>query len=172
MKADKSILNKKATGKIGNQVIEGMIYDYTTNGEKIWIETEEDIYCVNGDTVTIIEEKQVKKEKASANVIFGKYEHKDCFDEVLYRKMTIDIQLTAQTKEGVESLWEVFSKRLEEEAEIDIEWSTCAEVDENKNGTWRYLDFFLVDFEYGEMTYIKNDFMKVFKKVKRELEIR
>ena len=165
-----NMIGKKVKGMIGASIKEGTIYDITADGSKIWVETSKDIYVVDASAVEIVEE--VKKEKASASVQFGKYEHEDMFGEVEFRQLTVDITLTAETEEGVEALWGKFAERLEEVADVEISWSTCPTVDKNRNGSWYYAEGFVVDYEHGMMTEIKKDFMADFKAVKKEFGIR
>lgn len=167
-----NMIGKKVNAKIGNTIKTGTIYDINTNGSKIWVQTNEDIFIVNSENVTEIKEVPTKTEKASSTITFGKYEHEDIFGEIEYRQLTIDITLTSETEEGVNNLWEIFSKKLEATSDLEINWSTCPTIDQNKNGMWYYAEGFTIDYEHGCMTEIKKDFMDDYKTVKKELGIR
>ena len=168
------ILNKKAIGTIGNNKIEGVVYDYTEDLKIIWIETKEDVYKLNSENVEIIEEViEENKIKGSATVEFSKYENKNCFDEVEYRTLGIDIIVTSDTKENVELLFDIISNKLEEKSDLDINWSTCPSIyyDHIKN-KWYYIEGFDIEYEHGNMTEIKKDLKKVFKQVKKEIGVK
>ena len=182
-----NMIGKKVRGIIGATEKVGVIYDITADGSKVWVETSEDLYVVDINAVEVLSEEveaeavaeavveevnEVRFEKASASVEFGKYEHENIFGEIEYRMLTVDITLTAKTEEGVEALWSKFAERLEEVSNIDIQWSTCPTVDKNSKGSWYYSESFCVDYEHGMMTEIKKDFMADFKAVKKEFGIR
>lgn len=116
--------------------------------------------------------KANKVKKPSAKVDFVKYEHEDIFGEIEYRQLCVDITLTANSEEEVNELWDKFTERLEEVSYIDIRWSTCPTIEEEKEGVWTYFESFVVDYEHGMMTEIKKDFMADFKSVKKEMGIR
>lgn len=165
-----NMIGKTVRGIIGATEKIGVIYDITADGSKVWVETSEDLYVVEASAVEVVEE--VKTEKASASVEFGKYELTNFFDEVEARYMTVDIVLTAETEEGVEALWSKFADKLEEASDLEIGWSTCPTVDKNSNGSWYYAESFCVPYEHGFMAEMKKDFKSDFKAVKKEMGIR
>lgn len=101
----------------------------------------------------------------------GKYVVTDCFDEVIDRFVTVDVELKGTSEKEVEDNFLVLAEKLEEMSNVTIEWSTCATVEEDK-GTWIYQDMFTLEYEHGFMTEIKKDLMADFRAIKKEMGLR
>ena len=144
-------------------------FEWGTEERKVWEEVSE---LATKRFAELYVKSTKKTEKASASVQFGKFEHENFFGEIEYRQLTVDITLTAETEEGVENLWYELAEKLEEASDLDICWSTCPTIEQNRNGSWYFSESFCVEYEHGMMGIIKKEFMADFKAVKKEMGIR
>ena len=160
----------EAHSLIGLAFNRAMEFECGTEERKVWEEISD---LATKRFAKLYANASKRKQKASARVDFGKYEHEDIFGEIEYRQLTVDVTLTAETEDEVEALWEKFTERLEEVADVETNWSACPTIGQShKTGAWYYCDSFVVDYDHGMMTEIKKDFMKDFKAVKKEMGIR
>lgn len=147
----KNLLGKKAKFTNGLTTKVGVIYDVTSAGDKVWIETDEDMYVVSMENVEVV------SVKASASLEFDSY---TC--EEHGRSLTAYVNVKSEQAEEVFMALASVMK-----AELGEHFMGCP-VDE----AGYYSDGITVEYEHGLMTSIKEDIKHVFKMAKKQLGIR
>lgn len=155
-------LNAKATLRTWETfTIEGKVFDFNAELTHIWIETSEDIYCVEAENVEIFEAKEEKKAKISGKMEMEKFVGED------YRTLTFYPSIKSNDLNEQE-LWNVFENIIEAmENELDVQFSRCPEEYAGFCG-----DSFDIEYSHKDMAKTKKDVMTAWKTVKKELGIR
>ena len=116
-----------------------------------------------GTTIKMYVLLSENKIKGSASISFGKFEND--YNEKRY--LTVDITTKSSTLKNAKILLDAIIKKLEACNKLEINFYGCP-AEEEKTIT----DGFVLEYEHGEMTDIKQYLKDIFKQTKKDLCIR
>lgn len=161
--------------KLGNKVVAGVVYDYTADMSRVWVETSEDIYVVKAEDVTVVTEpaKHPRKAKkvASGSLEFSTMITEDRFGEreARYQTAFLTVKSNKLIAEEVEELFDRASELMLAELDGAVECfiAGCPCIEDNYYG-----DALEFTADHGFITEAKAEIKRAWKKVKAELNIR
>lgn len=165
----------KVEAKLNGKVVAGVVYDYTADMSKVWVETSEDIYVVNAEDVTVVTEpaKHPRKAKkvASGSLEFNTMITKDMFGDKEARYQTAYITIKS-AKLTADEVYNIFAKATDIMlAELDgvVDCAVAGCPTEEDGYCCDGLEFTV---EHGAISGAKAEIKKAWKKAKAELNIR
>ncbi len=159
----------KVEVKINNKVVAGVVYDFTADQSKIWVETSEDMYIVPAEDVTIVAGNS--KKVASGSLEFGTTITEDMFGsrEARYQTAYITVKSNSLTAEELSELYDKAEELLLAELSgvVDCSRTGCPDIEDNY-----YSDAIEFMADHGCISEAKAEIKTAWKTVKAQLGLR